>query len=66
MPSVEQRDSKCSKEQKNITLDTEKKISCDDLKIGIGKHESEGIVLNVLKDLKGTLVRMTTQMWCRE
>lgn len=39
-----------------------KKISCDDLKIGIGKHESEKIVLNVFKDLKGTLVRMTTQL----
>lgn len=39
-----------------------KKISCDDLKIGIGKPESEGIVLNVFKDLKGTLARMTTPM----
>lgn len=39
MSSIEQRNSKYSKKQKNITLDTEKKIAWDDLKIGIVKHE---------------------------
>lgn len=60
MSSIEQRNGKYSKKQKNITLDTEKKNhlrwpqdwNC----------KTRVIVLNVFKDLKGTLARKATQM----